>query len=73
MTPRQTHEERFNADLCNALEDVALELHINLTDDQMYNCIAVVEFMKRFRGIAIVGSICSGKTQLLKLVTLALQ
>jgi hypothetical protein len=29
--------------------------------------------MKRFRGIAIVGPVCSGKTQLLKLVTLALQ
>jgi len=55
-------EEKFNIELQNALSDVALELHIDLTDDQLYNCIGVVEFMKRFRGIAVVGPICSGKT-----------
>lgn len=55
------------------IKAVAAELHYDLTNDQLYNCIGIVEAMKRSKGVAIVGPICSGKTQLIKLVTLALK
>ena len=44
-----------------------------MTEDQVYNCLGVVEAIKRQKGIAIVGPINSGKTQLIKFVTLALK
>lgn len=55
------------------MKKVAAELHYELTVDQVYNCVGIVESMKRQKGVAIVGPICSGKTQLIKLVTLALK
>jgi len=41
---------------------VATELDIDLTEDQLYNALAVVELMKRNKGIVILGPVCSGKT-----------
>lgn len=39
----------------------------------MYNCMGLIETMKRNKGIVIVGPVCSGKTQLIKLITLCLK
>lgn len=46
-------------------------MHFDLNQDQIYNLMGVYESMKRNKGVVIVGPICSGKTMLIKLITLA--
>lgn len=29
---------------------------------QLYNCLGVIEYMRKQKGIALVGPVCSGKT-----------
>jgi len=55
------------------VRDVAEDMCIELTDDQLYNCLGIIESMKRSKGLCIVGNICSGKSTLIKIVTLALK
>lgn len=55
------------------MRDVAEDMCIELTDDQLYNCLGIIESMKRSKGVCIVGNICSGKSTLIKIVTLALK
>jgi polynucleotide 5'-kinase involved in rRNA processing len=52
---------------------VAKESHFDLTEDQLYNCVGIVEAMKRSKGVAIVGGLNTGKTTLMKFVTEALK
>ena len=42
-------------------------------EQQIYNCHGLLEIMRRNKGIVIVGPICSGKTQLMKLATTILR
>lgn len=44
---------------------------MDLTSEQIYNCMGVLEAMKRSKGVILSGPMCSGKTQTIKLVTLA--
>ena len=66
---RIKREERFQTKFTAGVKDVAAELDIDLNDDQLYNCIGIVEVMKRYKGVVILGPVCSGKTQLVKLAT----
>ena len=39
----------------------------------MYHCLSVIENMRRLKAVAIVGPVCSGKTQILKIVSQTLK
>ena len=41
---------------------VAEDLNVKLDDTNFYNCIGIVEHMRRNKGVIISGSLCSGKT-----------
>jgi len=52
----------FEASLNDAFEQVIDAMKISERPDQMYQCLGVVENMRRQKAIAIVGPVCSGKT-----------
>ena len=52
---------------------MADDIGIEHDESQFYSCLGVVELLRRNKGVAIVGPICTGKTQITKLVTLALR
>lgn len=70
---RQKKEDLFGTELHKAFEKVSDDLDLKLDPCQLYNCISLVEMMRRTKGIVICGPMCSGKTQLIKFVTLALK
>lgn len=70
---RQQREERLSLVFQTGLKKVGSELHFELNQDQIYNLMGVYEGMKRNKGVVIVGPICTGKTMLIKLMTLALK
>ena len=63
----------FEASLNDAFEQVIDAMKISERPDQMYQCLGVVENMRRQKAIAIVGPVCSGKTQILKIVSQTLK
>ena len=70
---REEAELEFRQALYNGVLEVAEELNITVDEHQVYNCLGLVELMRRNKGVAIVGPACSGKTQLVKLATIALR
>lgn len=52
---------------------VAEELKIDINEQQVYNSIGIIETMRRNKGIVVTGPQCSGKTQIVKIVTIALK
>ena len=72
-TSREESEMEFRQAFYNGVVEVAEELNITIDEQQVYNCLGLVELMRRNKGIAVVGPACSGKTQLVKLVTIALR
>jgi hypothetical protein len=51
----------------------AEELEIQIDTAQIYNCLGIVELLRRKKSIVLLGPLFTGKTQLLKLATLALR
>ena len=41
---------------------VAEELKIEINEQQIYNCIGIIETMRRNKGIVVTGPQCTGKT-----------
>ena len=66
-------EEAFIYKMQESIKQVAEELHLKIDETTLYNCYGIVESMKRNKGIVISGPICSGKTQIVKLATIALK
>jgi hypothetical protein len=44
-------------------------MKLQVSDRQLYHCLGVIECMRRQKAVAIVGPVCSGKTQILKIVS----
>ena len=51
----------------------AEELEIQIDKAQIYNCLSVVELLRKKKSIFLLGPLFTGKTQILKLATLALR
>lgn len=61
-TEREAKETAFREQIDNEIKKVALELKIDINEQQVYNCQGVVEMMRRNKGIVVTGPQCSGKT-----------
>ena len=72
-TEREAKETRFRETLEQEIYKVAEELKIEINLQQIYNCIGIIEQMRRNKGIVVTGPQCSGKTQIVKMVTIALK
>jgi len=81
---RQADEDEFMARIEAAFEKVfdamkldkkhaAGEGEAGRTDRQLSHCIGVIEHLRRSKAVAIVGPVCSGKTQILKIVVQTLK
>jgi ABC-type polysaccharide/polyol phosphate transport system ATPase subunit len=46
---------------------------LKLSEAQTYHCLGVIEYMRRQKAIALVGNVCTGKTTVLKIVSMALK
>ena len=69
---RQDLDRTFMQTMTASLKEVVDRLCYEKVNSQLRNCITFLEFMRRMRGIVLVGPICSGKTSVLKLVSNAL-
>ena len=72
-TERERKENEFRHALADQIMKVADELKIDINMQQIYNCQGIIEAMRRNKGIVISGPRCSGKTQLVKIATIALK
>ena len=70
---RERRETEFREQMHSMILNVADDLKIDINSQQIYNCLGIVETMRRNKGIVISGPQCSGKTQLMKMVTIALK
>jgi ABC-type lipoprotein export system ATPase subunit len=52
-----------------AFDEVGKAMKLRVGDRQLYHCLGVIECMRRQKAVAIVGPVCSGKTQILKIVS----
>jgi ABC-type polysaccharide/polyol phosphate transport system ATPase subunit len=66
---REKDEEEFNNVINEAIEKVITAMRLKESEEQMYHCLGVIEYMRRKKAIALVGSVCSGKTTVLKIVS----
>ena len=51
------------------MREALSELKLEKVNAQFRNCINVIEYLRRVKGIALVGPVCSGKTTILKIVS----
>lgn len=56
-----------------AFEKVVEAMKLQVSDRQLYHCLGVIEHLRRQKAVAIVGPVCSGKTQILKIVSQTLK
>lgn len=56
-----------------SIEKVIDAMALKKSQEQMYHCLGVIEYMRRRKAIALVGNVCSGKTTVLKIVSMALK
>lgn len=49
------------------------ELELEVDEAQVYNCLGIIEHLRRKKSIILLGPLFTGKTQLMKLATLALR
>ena len=70
---RQRREEEFEIKFRESLIIVARELNLKMEEPTYYACRGIVENMRRNKGVLITGPISSGKTQIIKLCTIALK
>ena len=70
---RERKEEEFRNTMQQTILTVAEELKIDISMQQIYNCQGIIETMRRSKGIVVTGPQCTGKTQLVKIVTIALK
>lgn len=72
-TARQANEYRFAAKIEEAYDEVMEAMKLSPTQAQFYHCLGVIEYMRRQKAVAIVGPVCSGKTQILRVVSQTLK
>jgi hypothetical protein len=65
---READEAEFLTRIDQAFEKVVGARKLEARDRQRYHCLGVIEHLRRQKAVAIVGPVCSGKTQLLKIV-----
>ena len=70
---RERREAEFREALTDMILNVADELKVDINMQQIYNCQGIAETMRRNKGIVVSGPQCSGKTQLVKIATIALK
>ena len=70
---RERREAEFREALTDMILKVSDELKIDINMQQIYNCQGIAETMRRNKGIVVSGPQCSGKTQLVKIATIALK
>ena len=56
-----------------AFEEVVEAMNLQESERQLHCCLGVIEHMRRNKAVAIVGPVCSGKTQILKIVAQTLK
>lgn len=72
-TKRQADEAAFMARIEGAFDKVVEAMKLQASDRQLYHCLGVIEHLRRQKAVAIVGPVCSGKTQILKIVSQTLK
>ena len=72
-TSRNADEAEFMTRIEGAFAKVVEARKLQVSQRQLYHCLGVMEHLRRRKAVAIVGPVCSGKTQILKLVSQALQ
>ena len=70
---RQKDEQDFMGAIEEAFDKVVDAMHLQDSERQMYHCLGVIEYLRRQKAVAIVGPVCSGKTQILKIVSQTLR
>ena len=63
----------FMNNIEDAFDRVVDAMQLELSEKQQYHYLGVIEYMRRQKAIAIVGPVCSGKTQILKIVSQTLK
>lgn len=66
---RQKDELTFMNNIEDAFDRVVDAMQLELSEKQQYHYLGVIEYMRRQKAVAIVGPVCSGKTQILKIVS----
>jgi len=66
---RQKDEQDFMSHIEEAFDKVVDAMKLQVSERQLYHCLGVIECMRRQKAVAIVGPVCSGKTQILKIVS----
>lgn len=66
---RQKDEYEFMNNMEEAFDKVVDAMKLEVCERQQYHYLGVIEYMRRQKAVAIVGPVCSGKTQILKIVS----
>ena len=70
---RQLLEKKFLDLITQKIREALTDLKLEKVNAQVRNCINVIEYLRRVKGVAMVGPVCTGKTQILKIVAKVLQ
>jgi hypothetical protein len=70
---RGADEAEFLTRIEGAFAKVVEARKLQVSERQLHHCLGVLEHLRRRKAVALVGPVCSGKTQILKIVSQTLQ
>jgi len=59
---REAREEEFQKEIYWGIIKAAEELEIEIDESQIYNCLGIVEYLRRKKSVVLLGPLFTGKT-----------